>query len=104
MCASSVKHLLLASVVLVSTPIYSAEELYSGKALPPDDVLMHTANLGNILGKVSGERCHEVYFWPRPGRVSAEMKTFCRLDNDFWIYSPNSEGGAGMVFIYTQGD
>jgi hypothetical protein len=87
----------------VSAPLYPAEELYEGKDLPPDDVIMGAfpnETIGNILGKIAGDPCHEVYFWPLPG-ASVQKKTFCRLDNNFWVYSPNHEGGIGLVFVHT---
>ena len=78
-----------------------AAELFISDSLPPDEILIRNAGSvyggrGPIVGKIAGDTCHQVFFLEKGGS-KLQVSVFCRLDNNKWIYSPNSDGGQSLV-------
>ena len=100
---------LLALLPLAPT-LHAAEEAYHGKDLPPNEVLLDNTLAGTqVFGKMRGDECYSVFFIV-PGEQDLHTTTYCRLDNDFWIYQPQWKtdmgltGGSGIVMVRTPGD
>ena len=98
----------LLTLLSLAPTMYAAEEAYQGKKLPPNEVLLDNTVAGTqVFGKMGGDECYSVFFIV-PGEEDLHTTTYCRLDNDFWIYQPQwknnfGSGGTGIVMLVTPG-